>query len=422
MKKLLVVSLPFATGLDDWLKGQKPTGTASIFYLVDKCAQKGVHIHWLMLDWTDALPEGKALHKKGVVTVECVMKPSQTFARHLDSSERGILHRFLKLFDIFPLYKRITTVAKEFEPDVIYSVGIYGVLGTLIAKRLGIPSVTRMLGVFLTPYLDCWWRPIKTWNEILTLIFKPDLLIITNDGTGGDNVAKHFKISKENFWFPINGVSKNQPKDVIETTEIRKMYEIPPKVPLVISIGRLVAWKRMDRLIQGFSIAVKELTPKPHLVILGDGPDRRKLEEQVKANRLSRHVKLLGNVAKKEVYALLSVANFAVFIYEYSNVGSALLETLQAGKPVITLANGDTDKFVIHDETGILLDANPTPQELAKAIKKILKNKELELRLGNRAAKWADEHIKTWDERMDDEYNHLERLVPNTSDYASRLA
>ena len=415
MKKLLILSLPFAKGLDAWLSGKNPTGTASIFYLVDKCAQKGVHVHWLMLDWTGRLPEGKATHKRGSVTIECVLKPSGKFAKYLDDTERGRCHRFLKLFDIVPLYNRTFSVSREFEPEAIYSVGIYGVLGVLIAKRIGVPSVTRMLGVFLTRYLGCWWRPLKTWNEILTLMFKPDLLIITNDGTGGDKVANHFSIPEEKFWFPVNGVNKNQLKRNIDTDEVYKRYGIPLGSPVIISIGRLVAWKRMDCLIQGFSIAVKELKPQPHLIILGEGPDRKLLEEQVRSLGLSQSVSLLGNVAKIEVYDLLKIANVAVFTYEHSNVGSALLETLQSGKPVITLANGDTEKFVIHGETGILLDANPSSQELSEAIIEVLRNKELEIRLGSGAAKWADEHIKTWDERMDDEYNHLERLVTNTS-------
>lgn len=411
MEKLLILSLSFADGLKSWLADKTPTGTASIFYLADKCAENGVEVYWVMLDWKGPLPGGVAVHKKGLVTIECVLKPSEKIARYFNDTERGLLHRFLRVFDVLPIYKKLSSIADQFSPDLIYSVGVYSIFGATIAKRRSIPSVTRMLGIFLTHYLKRWWKPSKTWNEILTLMFRPDLLIITNDGTGGDRVAEYFNIPKDQFWFPINGVHKPPADRCVNRDEILSKYGLPTDAPIIISVGRLVAWKRMDHLIDGFSLVVKKLNPEPHLVILGDGPDRHQLEEQVRLHSLSRSITLLGNVEKIDLYNLLFISNVAAFTYEYTNVGSALLEAVQAGKPVITLANGDTDKFVVNGETGLLLDENSTPTTLANAIIKILNDKELAVRLANGALRWADKNLKTWDERMNEEYTYLEKLV-----------
>lgn len=422
-----MLSLPFERGLHCWLEGKPVPGTPSLFHLAERLACRGVEVLWLMLDWTGPVPPGgrvhrKVLHGDGSVTIQVVPKPTGHLARFLDGSERGLLHRMLKPFDFVPLRKETRIAAERFRPDAIYSVGIYSLLGTPLARRLGIPSITRMLGVFLGGYLEHWWKPVCTWNEIATLLVKPDLLIITNDGTRGDRVAERFGVPPRNFWFPINGVDSAVLPLPGDRERTRMRIGAAHDDPVVISVGRLVAWKRMDRVITAFARAARGVGGTPRLLLAGDGPEQRSLEDHARRMGVADRVHFLGNVSRSSLREYLAAADIAAFAYDHSNVGSSLLEAMRSGKTILSIANGDTPLFIEHGVSGLLANTSSVDDELAMFMSRLFDDAALRNRLAGEAATWAEANLPSWPDRMDRECEILEELVRGRRPAASRAA
>lgn len=422
MRRLLMLSLPFERGLHCWLEGRPVPGTPSLFHLAERLAGRGVEVLWLMLDWTGPVPPGGRVHRKGSITIQVVPKPTGCLARFLDSSERGFVHRMLKPLDFMHLRRAAREAAERFRPDAIYSVGIYSLLGAPLARRLGIPAITRMLGVFLGGYLERWWKPAFTWNEIATLLVKPDLLIITNDGTRGDRVAERFGIPPEKFWFPVNGVDTTVLPLPGDRERTRSRIGAADDDPVVISVGRLVAWKRMDRVIAAFTRAACGAARTPRLLLAGDGPEQRSLEDQARQIGVADRVHFLGNVSRPALREHLAAADIAVFAYDHSNVGSSLLEAMRAGKPIVSIANGDTPRFVEHGISGLLADTSSVDDELPRLMSLLFDDEPLRTRLAGEAASWAEANLPSWPDRMDRECEILAHLVRERRPAGSRAA
>jgi len=411
MQRLLMLSLPFEQGVRLWLEGKPVTGTPSLFHLAERLASRGVEVLWLMLDWTGPLPPGGNVLRRGAITIQLVPKPTRVFSKHLDSSERGFLHRLLKPCDLFVLRHTTHAAAAAFCPDAIYSVGIYGLLGTPLARQRGVPAITRMLGVFLGGYLDNWWKPVRTWNEIATLLVKPDLLIITNDGTRGDRVANRFGIPPERFWFPVNGVDDRIVPLPGDRERVRESLGVDGDTPVVISVGRLVAWKRMDRVLKAFKHASANRGGMSRLLIVGDGPEQSALEDQARRLGVAHAVSFVGNAERADLRGYLAAADVAVFAYEHTNASSTLLEAMRAGKPILSIANGDTARFIEHGVTGLLVSPSEADHELGPLLDALFSDVALREHLARGAVDWATANLQSWSQRMDRECDLLEQLV-----------
>jgi glycosyltransferase involved in cell wall biosynthesis len=110
-----------------------------------------------------------------------------------------------------------------------------------------------------------------------------------------------------------------------------------------VSLGRLVPYKRVDLLIEAF-----RKLPGKTLHVIGDGPERGRLERD-----LPNNVRLLGRVSQPELLAALQNARALVFAAE-EDFGIALVEAQAAGTPVIAYGRGGALETVVHGVTGIL--------------------------------------------------------------------
>ena len=163
------------------------------------------------------------------------------------------------------------------------------------------------------------------------------------------------------------------------------MSEPKERQKIIITSGRLKTQKRHDVLVSAFSKVAYKFSDY-NLVILGEGPSRGKLENQIKDLHLDKRVFLPGYV--DDVKERLSSASLFVLASDYEGMPNALIEAMALGLPCIsTDCDGGGARFLIRDgENGILVPKNDV-DALAHALDRILSNEELAQKLGRNAEK-----------------------------------
>jgi len=157
----------------------------------------------------------------------------------------------------------------------------------------------------------------------------------------------------------------------------------------VVFIGRLDQWKGVDFLIQAFKTLLADGVPA-HLDILGDGPDRDKLQQQAADLGLQDDITFHGAVHGVAPY--LQQASLFVLPSLSEGMPNVVLEAMACGLPVIATRVGGIVDIIDNGENGLLVEAQHAEQ-LCEAIKEVLTNKELAQRLGMAARKTIEERF-----------------------------
>lgn len=103
-----------------------------------------------------------------------------------------------------------------------------------------------------------------------------------------------------------------------------------------------------------------------HLDLVGDGPDRERLEARASELRVSDHVTFHGRVAPSDLGGFYSRAAFSVVSSRYETFCVAAAEALSCGRPVVSTRCGGPEDFV-RTEVGLLVDRE-SPQALARGM------------------------------------------------------
>jgi len=301
-------------------------------------------------------------------------------------------------------------IAKNHKIDIFYG---YEITGTPAAKLLSLrfkrSFVSRFQGTILKPKMRSKLWKLKHWHHYIGLRIPADLTIMANDGTQGDTVLSQLNMdmSKVKFW--MNGVNKDIYKSDFSKKAFKKSFGIPEQTRIILSISRLVYWKRVDRII----VAMKKIVPSfpdVKLLIIGDGPEKNKLEKLSTSLLLNKNVCFIGSLPHNQVFDYLNSADLFVSLYDLSNVGNPLLEAMVYGKCIITLNTGDTGRFIQNEHNGILVDIERINM-LPNIICRLLENDEMRQLLGQKAKEFAKRKFWDWDERMEAEIKAVERLL-----------
>lgn len=141
-----------------------------------------------------------------------------------------------------------------------------------------------------------------------------------------------------------------------------------PRARLVVIVGRLALEKRVAFLLDALARAARD---RPlSVVVLGDGPERARLE--ARARRLGLGVKFTGFVTDRERYArTLASADALAHACAVETFGFAVAEALASGVPVVAPSAGGAGELV--DGTcGVTYDPDASPVEAALAIERLL--------------------------------------------------
>lgn len=157
----------------------------------------------------------------------------------------------------------------------------------------------------------------------------------------------------------------------------KKKINAGTKHPVIGSIGNLNHQKGFQYLIRAMALVVK-VYPLATLEIVGDGPERKKLEGIVHDLKLEYHVTFLG----KRINIEKHLVDFDIFVLPSisETFGLVLLEAMKAGVPIVATKVGGITDVVEDGRSGLLVKARDA-HVIAKEIIKILESPVLAAKL-----------------------------------------
>ena len=179
---------------------------------------------------------------------------------------------------------------KDINAIVLYSVATNGLQALYLARKFDIPVLFRSIDIAnqLVPYPAL--RPIvklfekKVYSKadmILTLTPKLSKYVV-------DLGAKETRV--ELLPMPVD---TNMFRPSIDSSEVRKKWGFNENDRIILFIGTLFEFSGLDVLIPRFPEVIKQV-PEAKLLIVGDGPQRPKLEEIITESNLQRQVIITG--------------------------------------------------------------------------------------------------------------------------------
>lgn len=140
----------------------------------------------------------------------------------------------------------------------------------------------------------------------------------------------------------------------------------------LVALGRLTHQKGFDRLLEACA-ALKRDGYHFHLRILGEGPERYALEEQIQHYGLEAHVELTG--FQKNPYPYLKAADLVVCSSRYEGFSTVATEALILGKPIVTTPCTGMDELLGDSEYGLITD--DSVEGICSGIRRLLDEPEL---------------------------------------------
>lgn len=200
-----------------------------------------------------------------------------------------------------------------------------------------------------------------------------DIVFVSNESKGA--FKKIFKNNMTNKHIIYNPVIDHEIKDKANE------YDVKFDKFTIVSVGRLDYQKGYDRLIQVHAELVKNYDYK--LVIIGEGPQRRELEELINKLGVQNSVELKGFI--NNPYPYMRSADLFISSSRTEGYPLVLLEALVLKKVIIATKITGNNEVLDYGNKGIMCE-NST-KGIYSALRNILENKELFIELENKLSK-----------------------------------
>ncbi|MBC7343430.1 MAG: glycosyltransferase family 4 protein, partial [Clostridia bacterium] len=177
--------------------------------------------------------------------------------------------------------------------------------------------------------------------------------------------------------------------------KLRKRYGLPPDAYILFCPRRLTEKNGVIYPLLALP-SLLALHPDYFLVYAGEGEERRSLEEAIRRDRLSDHVRLLGALGRDAIEELYAVSDL-VLVPSVTSAGVeeatsiAALEGMAAGLPVVASSIGGLKELIQPEKTGWLVPQRDVAA-LSRAINTLREQPELAASIGQAARRYVEAH------------------------------
>ncbi len=198
---------------------------------------------------------------------------------------------------------------------------------------------------------------------------------------------------------------------------VRQHLRLPPDAFLAGYVGRLAVQKRVNDLVWAVE-TLRQIRPQFHLVLIGHGPERDRLERFAESIGCRDNVHFLGH--REDAAAWLPGFDAFCLASSFEGMSNSLMEAMSLGLPVVASDIPANRELVTHEQTGLLVKLGDGVGFM-QFFRRLMDEPDLGPRLGAAAKQHMQEHfsVAKMVERYTELYESLHaasRLLPGSRD------
>lgn len=317
-----------------WLAGTE----IATYYIAEHLAQRGHEVH--------------------VVTFLDEGLPEENF-------EKGFhIHRLprvrVRFAGAFLFWADIFRAIWKIRPDIVHAQGLGTAVPALISKRiLHISYVVWGRGSDV--YLPDWFTKLTSKTIIRNA---SSVIALTSDMK---RVMQG--IYDRNIEIVPNGIEKG---DYVDKLSVQKTKDIEK---IILFVGRLHPVKGVRYLLQAMQIIHEEM-PSARLILVGDGAERRQLEDMTDNLGIRGCVNFVGKVPHERIPDYMRQADVFVLPSVSEGFPVTVLEAIACGLSIVATRVGGLPDIIEDGTNGYLIDPK-SEKQIAKALLKLLQDEHL---------------------------------------------
>jgi glycosyltransferase involved in cell wall biosynthesis len=284
--------------------------------------------------------------------------------------------------------RRLRRHLEEVQPDLLHThLGYADVLGGLAARGIGLPAVS-------TIHADWWGGPARERVKARLMALarrRCARRVIAVSESARRVYLAHGWDTPERVVVLRNGIAA-EPRPG-SGAAVREELGIGAGETVAVMVSRLGREKGHDVAIDAVAIARRSV-PGLRLLIVGDGELRAEVERR--AASLGGAAVVTGH--RDDVMQVLDAADLLLHPSRHDAFPTVLLEAMAASVPVLATATGGIVEIVTPGETGVLVDAPPRAEAVARELERLVGDPALRHRLAaaGRARFRADFRAEAW--------------------------
>ncbi len=196
-------------------------------------------------------------------------------------------------------------------------------------------------------------------------------------------------VRREGKWTTVHsGIDPEKVRERKAPDRLKKELGIPSELPIIGNVAALADHKDHITFLRTAKLFL-DRGERGCFVIIGEGPERESVEEELQRLGLEDHVRLLG--FRNDVPELLSGMDVFLMSSKTEGLGTSILDAMAASVPVVCTDAGGIPELVQNGKNGILCHVED-PQCLSEGLSKLLHDRDLRERFVQNGAATAQEH------------------------------
>src|SRR5215472_10866102 len=294
-------------------------------------------------------------------------------------------------------FRTAMQAAKQLNPDFIYErYSLWAVAGLRLARKRSIPLVLEVNAPFA--YEQQHYRagvtcpPLARWVEGM-IWRKAHLVLPVSESLHSQ--LRRARVKPERIHVLPNAVDTSLFHTGVDGSLVRQRLKLAGRF-VIGFVGTFKRWHGVDLLLSAFR-DVQQSDPSTHLVLVGDGPLRSQLEEEVRKMGLLQAVTFAGALAHEDVPQYLAATDAAVAPYpaldDFYFSPLKLFEYMATGRAVVASRVGQVAEVVTDGVTGLLFEPGNVV-DFVGCVRTLRDNPSLRIELGRNASAACAE--RTW--------------------------
>lgn len=287
----------------------------------------------------------------------------------LDIPLLRIPHRRIHLVRLLDIVR----VLHPYKPQLIHGWHLFASpYAGAAAKILGAKSLGGLRGTFRTFSK----HPLEA-NLTLCLVDA----ILVNSRSAADRLRAGRKFGKQPVYAVQSAVEDQQTERQAMRAQLGQRFGIPPEVKWLGTLGRLDPKKRFDLLLKVVAL-LREEVKDFHLLLIGNGPERARLEAMVAALGIAEFVTFAGEVPGASAW--LSALDIFCFTSLDEGMPNVIMEAAVAGLPIVTWRVPFMEEILDKENVACLVE----PENLTSfkdTVLELIQSRELRNKLGEAA-------------------------------------